>query len=190
MHIVVGLGNPGEEYHQTRHNFGFEVVDFLCARFSGRWKAGKTKSEEALVEIEGDKVLLVKPLTFMNVSGHAVLGSLQYYKEDVSSLLVIHDELDLPLGKMKFASSGSAGGHNGVSSIIDILGTRDFNRLRLGIGRPLDKEKVVSYVLSRFSKAEKDIVLKQVEQAAEAVVFALKQGVPAAMNRFHQTGSP
>lgn len=186
MRIIAGLGNPGARYADTRHNIGFRVIDRLSAdcripvaRKSGDYEAGSGLAGEC-------RILLVKPVTFMNQSGLAVRQVLNYFHETPSSLLVIHDDLDIPLGQVRVKADGGSGGHNGVASVIESVGTPEFLRIRIGIGRPLRKAEVVSFVLSPFEKGEEEIVEKAVIHAADAVREVLAEGVTQAMNRFNQ----
>lgn len=183
MHLIVGLGNPGDEYEKTRHNFGFWVVDALALRWGFKFKASKFQAMVALGEWEGEKRLLLKPETYMNLSGEAVRPAFDFYKVRPEEVLVVTDDLDLPLGRLRMAASGGSGGHNGMKSISQHLGTQGFPRLRLGIGRGLETPK--DFVLSRFSKEEKKLALETVERAADAVECFLKEGIEKAMNRFN-----
>lgn len=185
MKLIVGLGNPGAEYEQTRHNIGFGVLDFFGSGVSAVFRKGRCSALEAKLEWEGIRVVLIKPQTFMNLSGEAVVGALRFYKLHPDSLLVIHDDLDLPLGRMKFASGGSSGGHHGVESIINILNTPQFARLRVGIGRPAETREGADYVLSPFSEGERAMVKEVCEKGGEAVALFLKNGLQTAMNHFN-----
>lgn len=177
---IVGLGNPGEEYRETRHNIGFMVIDHLLKEF----KCGKKKERcfSHLYQCEDYSVLLAKPQTYMNLSGNAVLNIVKDYKINPQEILVVYDDLDLSLGSVKLRKDGSSGGHRGIKSIIDYLKTEDFPRLRVGIGRPSDKREVSEYVLSPFGKDEKLIVEKVISHCGECIVNVLKYGVDKAMN--------
>jgi len=183
MRLIVGLGNPGRDYEGTRHNIGFEVVDKLCFMS----KAGNYVSRmEGLVAEYGigeSKVLLVKPQTFMNLSGRCVSNFLQFYKIPVNSLFVICDDKDLPLGKLRIRGSGTHGGNNGLRSIQDHLGV-NYSRLRIGIGEPKNGD-ASSHVLGRFTVSEKVVIEDSVECAALAVEAWLKDGLEACMNKFN-----
>ncbi len=185
MHLIVGLGNPGEEYTQTRHNMGFWVVDELARRWSLDFKKAKFSSLAAVGERDGTKVCLVKPQTFMNLSGEAVSKAAGFYKVDLSQVLVVYDELDLPLGKIRFASEGSSGGHNGIKSIIEQLATKEFPRLRCGIGRPAGRRSVTDHVLSTFESDEKKVATELANTAADAVEFFLIHGLKQSMNQYN-----
>jgi len=184
--VIVGLGNPGDEYQNTRHNLGFEVVDGLARK----WGCSFTKKKfHALIEstsVNGTPVILTKPQSYMNRSGLAVGEITTFYQIDLSqNLLILSDDLDLPLGKLRLRLGGGSGGHNGLSDIIDCLGTNSFARIRMGIGRPQGNE-VESYVLGKFSKSEKILAEKVVERAIAAVEHILKEGLTKAMNLINQ----
>lgn len=185
MKIIVGLGNPGREYKNTRHNFGYLVVGGFAETLGGVFK--KTPfSAETFQGICGDKkILLAKPLTFMNLSGEAVGRLLGFYKKRADSLLVVHDDLDLPLGRIKFASGGSSGGHKGVESVIEAVNTKSFDRLRMGIGRAKGTDPV-EYVLDPFAKNETPMVDEVVSRAVEALKVCLTEGLVRAMEKFNR----
>ncbi len=185
--IIVGLGNPGPKYKKTRHNIGFIVIEHLAETYQLKFHLGKKsfKSETASGTIDHSKVLLVKPLTYMNKSGEAVAAILNFYKNKPEDILVIHDDLDLPLGRIRIVKGGGAGGHNGIRSIITHLGTQNFPRLRIGIGRPHNETPVENYVLSPFSKEEWSLLEKIIETSTEAIVTILKKGIDMAMNQFN-----
>ena len=188
MKIIVGLGNPGREYERTRHNLGFMVLDQLALDLgAGDFKGSRFKADTLQAEKEGSKILLVKPATFMNLSGEAVGRVLGFYKKGGDSLLVIHDDMDLPLGRMKFAAEGSSGGHRGIESIIEALGTPSFHRLRLGVGHPVPgRGDSVDYVLSPFSKEEGKEVTEVLNRSVEAVTFYTQNGIVKTMERFNR----
>lgn len=182
---IAGLGNPGEEYRLTRHNIGFRVVDALAAR----WKTDIRRTEFRALTAEGffgrTMVLLMKPQTFMNASGRSVAPALALHGISPERFLAVYDDLDLPLGRLRVRADGGAGGHRGVASLIDELGSTAFARLRVGIGRPAEGEAVVDYVLSPFAADEAGTVDAAVERAADAVEGFLAQGVAAAMQAFN-----
>ncbi|MGE5591757.1 MAG: aminoacyl-tRNA hydrolase [Bacillota bacterium] len=185
VRLVVGLGNPGPEYARTRHNAGFWVLDELARRLGanvGR-RAFSGLTGEALVVCR--KVFLLKPQTYMNRSGEAVRAALAYYRLEPSQLLVICDDLDMVLGKIRLRLQGSSGGHRGLQSIADHLGTTEYPRLKIGIGRPESRDDVVDYVLGSVSGEERDALAQAVTRAADAAEAALTDGVEAAMNRFN-----
>ncbi len=184
MKLVVGLGNPGARYAATRHNVGFRVVE----AFAAAHRIQVSASERAAVgrgTLAGEEVWVVEPLDYMNRSGHAVRDLLAEGGADPGSLLVVYDDLDLPLGHLRFKRQGGHGGHNGVRSIIEALGTDEFVRLKVGIGRPLVGHDPVEYVLEPFSPEEEAVIGPAVGRAGDAVAVALTDGVNAAMNRFH-----
>lgn len=183
--LVVGLGNPGPEYRHTRHNIGFMVVERLAARWRLRWGRPRNQARCALGWVGDRYVALMEPLTFMNLSGEPVARAVSQYSLTPSDLLVIHDDLDLPFGKLRLRPSGSAGGHRGAQSLIDALGTKDFPRLRIGIGRP-DDDEVRDFVLSTFSPEENKRLEAVLDRAASAVETVLGQGLEAAMNEFNR----
>jgi len=184
MWLVVGLGNPGRRYRGTRHNVGWEVVD----RLSARWDLPVSREEEeALVgrgEIAGQEVLLAKPLTYMNRSGEAVRGLVRRYGVQPQEVLVIYDDVDLPVGAIRIRPRGSSGGHHGMASVLEALGTSEIPRVRVGIGRP--RGETAEYVLSRFSSEERPLIEEAMERAADAVEAILREGTEAAMNRYNR----
>jgi PTH1 family peptidyl-tRNA hydrolase len=184
--LVVGLGNPGAEYIGTRHNVGFDVVDLLARRHGGRLRKGKERALADEVRISGCRVALAEPQTFVNLSGESV-GRLarRYDIDDLHALVIVHDELDLPLGRVKVKLGGGLAGHNGLRSIKAHLHTDDFVRVRIGIGKPPSKEQGVDHVLKRPGKAERSLLADMVERAADAVEAIGEDGVEAAMNRFN-----
>lgn len=180
MWVICGLGNPGKEYERTRHNFGFLVLEVLAKK-----KGLKFEFEpqlEAEIATLKNRAILVKPLTYMNLSGRAVNKVLKKYHITPQSLLVIHDDLDLPLGRIKLIPKGGAGGHRGVLSIMEALGTGDFPRMKLGVGKPKDQD-VKEYVLSPFSEAEMSVVERVVERAIQGLEEILYVGLQKAMNK-------
>lgn len=182
MHLIVGLGNPGDKYTKTKHNVGFWVIDELIRRSEN--PVEKKQCQAILIQctIAGKKVLLAKPQTFMNLSGHAVSEIINYYHDRLDDLLVIHDDLDLPVGKLRFKSGGSAGGHNGIKSIIAQLNSNDFDHLKLGIGKV---GNAIDYVMSPFNSEDASKMAEAVKQAADGVEVWLKEGLTKAMNEFN-----
>jgi len=181
MQLVVGLGNPGREYEGNRHNVGFRIVDQLAGAAPWRSKYGAELSE---LELGGEKVLLCKPMQFMNVSGAPVASVAGFWKIPPAQTLVVYDDLDLPFGRLKLGTGGGAGGHNGVRSLIASIGA-DFVRVRFGIGRPPASWKGADYVLSDFTRAEQADLPALLATAGEAVREILSRGLPAAMNKFN-----
>ncbi len=187
MKAIVGLWNPGSEYAGTRHNVGFEVVDELARRWSVTLKKWKAIADIALVKDRG--VVLVEPKTYMNESGRAVSAVMAFYKILPEDVLIVVDEAQLPLGKLRLRPSGSAGGHNGLKSVIEHVG-KDFPRLRIGVDRG-DRERDLSdRVLSKFPRAEREVVDRAVTRAADAADTFVSDGVHLAMNRFNASGEP
>lgn len=182
--LVVGLGNPGKEYAHTRHNVGFDVVEVLAERHAGPLKGGRENSLVAEVRIDGRRVTLAQPLTYMNLSGDAV-GPLvrRHGIEDPQKLVIVHDELDLPLGQVRVKVGGGLAGHNGLRSIKAHLHTADFVRVRIGVGKPPSKEQGADHVLKRVGKSERTELDIAVQEAADAVELILEAGPEAAMNQ-------
>jgi len=179
--LIVGLGNPGREYERTRHNIGFMVLDRLASDRGAQWRTEREwKAEVALHE----GVVYCKPSSYMNLSGKPVAAVARFYKVPPAEMLVVYDDLALPLGKLRFRPGGSAGGHNGIQSIIEQLGTREVPRLRIGIGGA-GEGGMVSHVLGRFSPAEMPAVEDALNQAEKAIAFAQTRGIEAAMNQFN-----
>lgn len=183
MKLIVGLGNPGKQYADTRHNVGFMVVDYLAGRLG--IKVDKTKFKSIIGEgfWQNEKVVLVKPQTYMNLSGEAVLDMIQWHKLNPEDILVIFDDMDLPVGKLRLRTKGGAGGHNGMKSIIYLLQSEDFPRLRLGIDHP-ENEMMESadFVLSKFSDKEAKVMTEAIKGAADAILTVLEKGTQQAMN--------
>ncbi len=179
--LIVGLGNPGEEYRLTRHNIGFLVLERLAKR---KGVSLKEKTGEALWG-RGEGIILAKPMTYMNRSGEAVKVLVRYWEVPLERLLVVHDDIDLPFGRLRIKRGGGHGGHKGVHSIIASLQDDRFPRLKLGIGRPSQKEEVVNYVLGNFTPAEEEALPAYLEKAVEAIETLLSEGIEEAMNRFN-----
>lgn len=188
--LVVGLGNPGRDYAGTRHNVGFDVVDLLATRHGGRLRAGKERALVDEVRIDGRRVALAEPTTFMNLSGDSVAPLVRRFGiTDLGRLVVVHDELDLPVGDVRLKVGGGLAGHNGLRSIHQHLHSADFVRVRLGVGRPPSAERGADHVLSKIGRADRDALDEAVVRAADAVELLLQVGVDAAMNRVN-TKSP
>jgi PTH1 family peptidyl-tRNA hydrolase len=184
MRLIVGLGNPGEHYENTRHNIGFKVVDRLAERWNIKLGPSKLKGWIGEGIIQQQKVILLKPATYMNLSGESVRAALDWYKFNIEDLIVIYDELDLPTGQLRLREKGSAGGHNGMKSLIQHLGTHEFKRVRVGVDRPAPGHDISNYVLGSFSKDQLSIVEEAVERSCDAVEFWLKVNFLEAMSRF------
>lgn len=183
---VVGLGNPGKQYEVTRHNVGFRVLDRLALSFSVKLEERKFPASWGACLISRQKVLLLKPLTYMNRSGEAVSQMLRYFKILPTQMLVIHDDLDLALGRIRLAQRGGAGGHRGVTSVMEHLGDQDFARLKLGIGRPLHEETVEAYVLHPPYPEQGGAFEEMIKRGAEAAHMVLESGLIRAMNLFNR----
>jgi PTH1 family peptidyl-tRNA hydrolase len=186
-HLIVGLGNRGAEYAQTRHNAGFSLVETLAARWKVNWRnERKFKARMARAERAGKRVLLCQPQRFMNASGEAVKAVLRFYQlRPQAELLVAVDDADLPLGEIRLRAEGGSGGHHGLESIEQHLGTQTFARLRLGIGRKAGAREITDYVLDRFAAAEAAVMAKVLDRAADQAECWLADGVETAMNRFN-----
>ncbi|WP_249872212.1 aminoacyl-tRNA hydrolase [Oceanobacillus saliphilus] len=174
MKCIVGLGNPGKKYSQTRHNIGFMVIDELLER--NQWSLNKSKfnGDYSIELFDGEKVVLLKPQTYMNLSGQSIRPLMEYYDMKLEDVLVIYDDLDLPTGKIRLRQKGGHGGHNGVRSTIDHLGTKEFKRVRIGVGRPTSSIPVADYVLGSFPKEEHVDVVTGIKNAADACEDWLK----------------
>lgn len=185
MKLIVGLGNPGREYELTRHNIGFMAIDELAKRWNISLNEQKFKGIFGAGFVNGEKVILLKPLTYMNLSGESIRPLMDYYKIDVEDFVVLYDDLDIPVGKLRLRMKGSAGGHNGVKSTISHLGTQEFQRIRMGIDRPKNGMKVVDYVLGRFTSEEIPDVSHSIEKAADACEEWLNKPFLQIMNTFN-----
>lgn len=186
MKLIVGLGNPGKQYEHTRHNIGFVVIEELSKVLDIPLNQSKHKGLYGIGFYKGEKVLLLKPLTYMNLSGESIRAVIDYYQIEMENIVIIYDDLDLPVGKIRLRQKGSAGGHNGIKSTITHLGTQEFNRIRLGINRPPVGMKVPDYVLGRFSKEEQIAVLEAVNKSAAAIDMWLDKPFLQVMNEYNQ----
>ena len=184
MHIIVGLGNPGKKYDATRHNIGFEAIDMLAKRNNIEVKKLKHKALCGEGTIGGNKVLLVKPQTFMNLSGQSLLDIVQFYKVDPKNIVVLYDDIDIPVGTLRIREKGSSGTHNGMKSIIYLLQTDQFPRIRIGVGKPQFGD-LADYILGRFPKEEIPTMLETLERASQAVETLVKDGIAVSMNRYN-----
>jgi peptidyl-tRNA hydrolase, PTH1 family len=183
--LVVGLGNPGDEYRGSRHNVGAEVIELLAKRHAGRLRKRKERALVDEITIDGNRVALAVPLTYVNDAGHAVGALARRFGVTPEQLVVVHDELDLPVGELRVKSGGGLAGHNGLRSIVGHLHSPDFQRVRIGVGKPVSKERGADHVLNRFGKRERAEIDVAIEQAADAVEAIARDGVDAAMNRFN-----
>jgi PTH1 family peptidyl-tRNA hydrolase len=190
LKIIVGLGNPGPEHLLTRHNAGFWFVDALAAKLGARFRSHtKFHGEICRLEFAGDEVTLLKPMTYMNRSGLSIRALADYQKVQAQQIMVVHDELDLPVGEARFKQGGGHGGHNGLRDTLTHLGP-EFWRLRLGIGHPGDKSQVIDYVLRRAPKAEEDKIIESVGKAVDALATFIDKGAERAMNELHAGKKP
>lgn len=186
MKLIVGLGNPGKEFAANRHNLGFRCINHLAKAHGIGVDKRQCQAQLGQGRIAGVPVVLAKPKTYMNLSGQAVHSMMERFKARREDLVVIHDDLDLPLGRIRIYANGGPGGHKGVESIIAALGSRDFVRIRVGVGRPPAGMDPVDFVLLDFTPAERPIVEEAIARVGEAVPFILSEGLSAAMNRFNQ----
>lgn len=185
MKIIVGLGNPTREYEGTRHNVGFSVIYAISDKYNIKVDTKKHKALIGKGIIEGEKVILAMPQTYMNLSGESVRELIDYYKCDNEDVIVIYDDISLDVGKLRIRAKGSAGGHNGIKSIISHLGTQEFPRIKVGVGEKPARMDLADYVLGRFSKEEQPLIRESADKASDAVALMLKEGISAAMNKFN-----
>jgi len=186
MYLIVGLGNPGVQYDGTRHNVGFMLLDYLAQESSVFFTESKWKALIAKTVIWNESVVLFKPETFMNASGTAVSAVAHYYKISTDNIIVVHDDLDMPFGRIKIVSGGGDGGHKGIRSSIKHLGTKDFTRVKIGIGRPSLPIPPDKYVLARFEPEEQEVINQRMAVVAEGIKILVQQGISAAMNAVNQ----
>jgi len=192
MKVIVGLGNSGKDYAHNRHNMGFRCLNYFARLHSIRFDHRQCRARAGIGEVRGEELLLAKPGTFVNLSGQSVAGLVHKHNIPLSDLLVIYDDLDLPLGKIRLRQSGGSGGHKGMNSIISALGSEDFPRIRVGIGRPpqaeeqsMSEDAIVNYVLSNFSPQEEATIKPVIARVSEAIDCFLTQGIEAAMSKFN-----
>lgn len=185
MKLVVGLGNPGKKYEGTRHNIGFDCVDHCAEQLNIELNEAKFKGIFGKGIVNGQKVILLKPLTYMNLSGESVRALMDYYQIELEDVLIIYDDLDLPTGKIRLRQKGSAGGHNGIKSLIAHLGTQEFKRIRVGIDRPTSGESIVNYVLGTYHPDERQAVTDSIEQTKNAVKAWMSSPFLQVMNEFN-----
>lgn len=186
--LIVGLGNPGDNYAKTRHNVGFRAVDALAKQLGARIDRAKFRGLYGQTVFEGQKLILLKPQTFMNSSGLSVMDAARFYKLPPERIIVIFDDISLDVGRLRVRADGSAGGHNGIKSIIGGLNSQSFPRVKVGVGaKPHPEYDLADWVLSNFTASEEKALLPAVERAADAALSIIKSGVPAAANRFNGT---
>ncbi len=183
--LIIGLGNPGREYQSNRHNFGFMLIDRLAVRLNARGIKVQSKAIVTNATYEGRKLILAKPQTYMNLSGHSIQGLAHFYKLPLENMLVAYDDLDLPFGTIRLRPGGGPGGQKGVASTIERLGTKDFARLRLGIGRPPGRMDPSAYVLQSFSRDEMQSLSEIIDRAADAALEFVVNGLDKAMNKYN-----
>jgi peptidyl-tRNA hydrolase, PTH1 family len=185
MKLIVGLGNPGKQYERTRHNAGFLVIDELAKKLNAACNQIKFKGLVGETRIGSEKVILLKPHTYMNLSGESINAAMQFYKLTPDQLLVIYDDMDTPTGHIRLRYKGSAGGHNGIKSLLYHIGTEDFKRIRVGIGRPPQGKKVVDYVLENFREDEVAAMVLAVKKSTEAAIAWVSEPFDQVMNQFN-----
>ncbi|MGH4118972.1 aminoacyl-tRNA hydrolase [Clostridium sp.] len=183
MYLVVGLGNPGDEYKHTRHNVGFDIIDLMKDKYNISINRIKFKGVYGEVNISGEKVILLKPSTYMNLSGESVREAVSFYKITSENIIIIHDDISLHAGKLRIRSKGSAGGHNGLKSIISNLSSDVFTRIKIGVGQP--QNSLIPHVLGKFSKEDRVLVEKTFEASIKAVETIIEKGCTEAMNDFN-----
>ncbi|MFB6469329.1 aminoacyl-tRNA hydrolase [Cytobacillus sp. Hz8] len=186
MKLIVGLGNPGKPYEHTRHNIGFDVIEQLSENISIPLNQAKFKGIYGMGNVGGEKIFLLKPLTYMNLSGESIRAIMDYYEIDKEDLLVIYDDLDLPVGKIRLREKGSAGGHNGIKSTIQHIGSQEFNRIRVGVDRPKNGMPITDYVLGRFSKDEQEVINTVIKRCADACEAWFQKPFIQVMNEYNQ----
>ena len=185
MYLIAGLGNPGKEYDMTRHNIGFEVIDYIADKYNIKVKKLKFKALYQKAEIGGFEAVLMKPQTYMNLSGESVKDAAVFYKIPPEKIIIISDDINLDEGRIRVRKGGSAGGHNGLKSIIYQLSSDDFIRIRIGVGEKRQGQDLADYVLSRFSKEQIPVLERAIINAAGAVTEIMKNGVESAMNKYN-----
>ncbi len=186
MKIIIGLGNPGKKYSDTRHNIGFRVIETLASRYQIEREVSKFDGLIAQLRIKNERVLLVKPLTFMNLSGKTVQPVVNFYKIDLDDLMIVYDDMDLTPGTIRIRPGGGTGGHKGLASITAHLNSTEFPRMRIGIGRPSDD--TIDWVLGRFNSSEAPVMKETIERAADALETWVMEGLDKTMNIYNQSG--
>lgn len=185
MYLIVGLGNPEEEYSNTRHNMGFDTINKISKEYNIEINKNKFKGIYGTGMIENEKVILLKPQTYMNLSGESIIEAIKFYKIDINKIIVIYDDIDVKPGKIKIRKKGGHGSHNGMKSVINSLGSQEFSRIRVGIGAPEYKNDMINYVIGKIPKEEMNELEEGTKIAKEAVVEIIKNGIDIAMNKFN-----
>lgn len=185
MYLIVGLGNPEQDYSRTRHNMGFNVINKISEKYNIKVNKSKFKGLYGTGIIESEKVILLKPQTYMNLSGESIIEIMNFYKINNNELIVIYDDIDIEPGKIRIRKSGSSGTHNGMKSVISNINTEEFCRVRVGIGKPKENMDMISYVIGHIPKEEQGELEKGIEVAKEAVIEIIKNNIDSAMNKFN-----
>ncbi|MBE5819330.1 MAG: aminoacyl-tRNA hydrolase [Clostridiales bacterium] len=185
MYLIVGLGNPEKDYANTRHNMGFNVINEIAKNCDIKLSQFKFKGEYGKGIIEGEKVILLKPQTFMNLSGESIIQFKKFYKIENNQIIIIYDDIDTPVGKIRIRKKGGPGTHNGMKSVVHYLATDEFTRVRIGIGSPKENEDIIEYVIGKITEDEKKSLESSIEIGASAVIEIIKNGVDIAMNKFN-----
>lgn len=185
MYLIVGLGNPEPEYSKTRHNAGFDVINLIAEKYQIKFDKKNFDGIYGVGEIEGEKVILLKPQTYMNESGKSIIQVKNYYKIPVENIIVIYDDMDFDVGEVKLRKFGGAGTHNGMKSVVKELNSKDFIRVRIGTGMPIFKELMIDYVIKKLTDDEYEKLIEPIKTASEATVEIVKNGIDLAMNRYN-----
>lgn len=185
MYLIVGLGNPEEKYSNTRHNMGFDVINELSKECDIKVSKSKFDALYGMGEINGKKVILVKPQTYMNLSGESIIKFKKFYKLSNKNIIVVYDDMDLNIGDIRLKAKGGPGTHNGMRSVIDNLNTEEFIRIRVGIGTPKYKDDIINYVLEQIPKREREILNQSIIKAKDSIIEILENGIDRAMNKFN-----
>ncbi len=185
MYLIVGLGNPEEKYSNTRHNMGFDVINELSKECDIKVSKSKFDALYGMGEINGKKVILVKPQTYMNLSGESIIKFKRFYKLSNKNIIVVYDDMDLNIGDIRLKAKGGPGTHNGMKSVIDNLNTEEFIRIRVGIGTPKYKDDIINYVLEQIPKREREILDQSIIKAKDSIIEILENGIDRAMNKFN-----
>ena len=185
MYLIVGLGNPEDKYSNTRHNMGFDVINELSKECDIKVSKSKFDAFYGMGEINSKKVILVKPQTYMNLSGESIIKFKKFYKISNKNIIVIYDDIDLKIGEIRLKAKGSAGSHNGMKSVVENLNTQEFIRIRVGIGSPENKEDIINYVIGQIPKREREILDQSILKAKNSLIEILENGIDIAMNKFN-----